>query len=175
MPSTRDLDPVFRPWAEDLLQLAKEQDSSFIITSTRRSLSEQSRLYKRYQDGESKYPVAPPGTSKHELGLAVDIARPDVDPLEDDLLQALGEAWEEAGGIWGGRYSNSDPIHFQYAPALGPYEEDEATPAPGMSDASTRSVAGGLFVPGGETTLEQAAELVKRYGPTVAPYLLALL
>jgi hypothetical protein len=46
----------------------------------------------------------------HELGLAFDMARPGIDPLEDDLLYELGDIWiNEYGGTW----HESDPVHFQ--------------------------------------------------------------
>lgn len=88
-----------------LLRAAHRLDPSARVTSTRRSTAEQTRLYRRWLAGQSRFPVARPGTSKHERGLAIDlVARPEV-------LRRLGEAWERAGGRWGGRFN--DEIHFE--------------------------------------------------------------
>lgn len=76
------------------------------LTSTGRSRTEQVKLYRRYLAGKSKYPAAPPGTSKHELGLAFDVWHQD-----PRVLQWLGKVWESWGGRWGGRFN--DPIHFE--------------------------------------------------------------
>jgi len=46
------------------------------------------------------YPVAKPGTSLHEAGLAVDL-------VSDDNAW-LGEVWQ----YWGGQWSPSDVVHF---------------------------------------------------------------
>lgn len=112
MPSTRDLDERFRDEAQDLIDFAKSVDPAFTITSSRRSRAEQQRLWNRYTSGQSDLPAAPPGASQHELGLAVDIARPGVNPRDDDLLYALGQAWEDAGGKWAG---DVDPVHFEWS------------------------------------------------------------
>lgn len=88
-----------------LFNLARRLDPAARVTSTRRSTAEQTRLYRRWLAGQSRYPVARPGTSKHERGLAVDlIASP-------AALRVLGQAWEKAGGRWGGRFN--DDIHFE--------------------------------------------------------------
>lgn len=109
MPSTRSLDPEFRPYADELLAVAKQLDPRFVVTSARRSLVEQVRLYARYLRGQNDgLPVAKPGTSNHELGLAVDIARPGIPPFQDELLGELGGLWVDAGGRW----SPKDPVHF---------------------------------------------------------------
>lgn len=87
------------------MALIQRLDPAARVTSARRSSAEQGRLYARWVAGLSKYPVAKPGTSKHERGLAVDIvAKPSV-------LRRVGEAWERAGGRWGGRFN--DDIHFE--------------------------------------------------------------
>lgn len=100
----RGVHPDLLPWFEALFAAAKRLDSSARITSLRRSRAEQSRLYRRYVAGHSRYPAAPPGRSLHEQGRAIDIvARPEV-------LRRLGEEWERLGGRWGGRVN--DPIHF---------------------------------------------------------------
>lgn len=106
----RGLKPKFRPWAEALLRAAKDQDHRFVITSAKRSSTEQARLYKAFLAGRSKLTALPPGRSLHEKGLAIDLARPGVDPMADELLPVLGALWRSWGGKWGGA---SDPVHFQ--------------------------------------------------------------
>ena len=73
------------------------------VTSVRRSRTEQLRLY--HTRAHNPYPVAPPGYSKHEHGLAWDMVGP---PAE---LERAGRTWEAWGGRWGGRFG--DPIHFE--------------------------------------------------------------
>jgi LAS superfamily LD-carboxypeptidase LdcB len=99
------LHPTLRPAFRQLVAIATRLDPSARVTSAYRSPAQQRKLYNRFLAGQSKYPVAPPGRSKHEQGRAVDIvARPEV-------LRRLGEAWERAGGRWGGRFN--DDIHFE--------------------------------------------------------------
>lgn len=111
--STRCLDRRFRPLADALLKLARRY-GPYRITSGCRSLQEQTKLYQAYQAGQNEFPVAPPGHSAHQKGLAVDIARADVDPYQDLFLQLLGMSWAEADPhlIW----NRSDPIHFELRP-----------------------------------------------------------
>lgn len=80
------------------------------ITSGTRSSFDQARLYAEYVAGRSRYPVARPGTSKHELGRAVDIsASPEVQRL-------VAQYWKGWGGRWGGDWTgaNYDPVHYEY-------------------------------------------------------------
>lgn len=95
----------YRAYFDALFRAAQSIDPTARITSTVRSRSEQRRLYNNYLAGRSRFPAAPPGRSKHELGRAIDIvARP-------ETLRRLGAAWERLGGRWGGRFN--DPIHFE--------------------------------------------------------------
>lgn len=94
-----------RPYFEALYRAAQRLDRGARVTSTVRSRSEQRRLYNAYLAGRSRFPAAPPGRSKHELGRAIDIA------ANPEALRRLGLAWERMGGRWGGRFN--DPIHFE--------------------------------------------------------------
>lgn len=97
--------PELQPYFAVLVRAAQQVDPTARLTSAYRSSTEQARLYRRYVAGLSKYPVAPPGRSKHEQGRAIDIiARPEV-------LRWLGTWWESIGGRWGGRFN--DDIHFE--------------------------------------------------------------
>lgn len=97
--------PQLRPHFQELVRVAQAIEPTARVTSSFRSRSEQARLYRRYLAGKSRYPVAPPGRSKHEQGRAIDLL------ASDGLLARLGEAWERAGGRWGGRFR--DNIHFE--------------------------------------------------------------
>ncbi len=105
--STAGLKPEMKAGAKFLLQAAVALGaSSARITSGKRSHAQQASLYKNFLAGKALYPVAPPGSSKHELGLAVDIV---VTPAS--FQTALGQWWRSVGGTWGGSFN--DPIHFE--------------------------------------------------------------
>ena len=75
----------------------------------RRGRWEQARLYREYLAGRNNgLPAMPPGTSDHEFGLAMDLAFPGTEPLQDGRLWDLGETWLR----WGGRWASKDPVHF---------------------------------------------------------------
>jgi len=90
----------FRPWVQALLQVANQYRLNPKVTSTYRSLAEQAELYREYLAGRHPYPVAPPGRSLHNYGLAADIVCDD--------LPWLGQVWQN----WGGYWSPADDIHF---------------------------------------------------------------
>lgn len=75
------------------------------VTSAKRSTAQQAALYARRE--ANPYPVARPGTSKHELGLAVDLAS--VGARGSSVWAAIGEEGERQGLRWGGRFSTPDP------------------------------------------------------------------
>lgn len=99
------LDPRFAPWALWLIAQAQ----GVFLTSGYRTPRHQTRLYRRFLNGQHPFPVLPPGRSKHEKGLAVDLWG---DQAE---LARLGAIWRKAGGIWGG---SQDPIHFEAGSAM---------------------------------------------------------
>lgn len=101
MASFSKLDPRFRPAAEWLFYVAQYNRLNPILTSAYRSRTDQQRLYNRYLRGEMPYPVAPPGRSLHNFGLAIDMVSRN--------NAALGAYWESLGGVWGGK---RDPVHF---------------------------------------------------------------
>lgn len=71
------------------------------ITSVRRSRTEQLKLWNNRAN--NPYPVAPPGYSKHEYGLAWDMVG------SEERLEQAGKIWNS----WGGHWSPSDKIHFE--------------------------------------------------------------
>jgi hypothetical protein len=110
VPNLRRLHPRFRPWAEKFFAWARsEAGAGLVVTSARRTRREQERLWRLSQSGQNNgLPAAPPGQSDHEVGLAWDMARLNVDPLNDPVLAELGAAWQRQGGRWWAR----DPVHF---------------------------------------------------------------
>jgi len=110
MASLKTLHPQLVPWAQWIYDLGKQYDPLLVVTSARRSSGKQARLYHNYIFGRSKIPAAPPGRSLHEHGLAFDMARIGKDPLNDPLLNWLGQVWTYYGGQHGGA---RDPVHFQ--------------------------------------------------------------
>lgn len=101
MASFSKLDPRFRPWAEYIYKVAQFNGLNPILTSGYRSIEAQKRLYARWLRGANPYPVARPGTSMHNYGLAIDLVTTN--------NSALGNYWVSLGGRWGGA---RDPVHF---------------------------------------------------------------
>lgn len=98
------LQPFLRPWAAWLLSVAPLAGARSVhVTSVKRSRAQQAALYKSYLAGRSQFPAAPPGRSKHELGLAFDIVT-----VPFAALYTLGSWWRSLDGEW----SSKDPIHF---------------------------------------------------------------
>jgi len=101
MPSFRTLNREFRPWAEGLFNIARRYHLKPQLTSSYRSLRRQRILYDKYLRGEHPFPVAPPGQSLHNYGLAID--------MTSRHNAWLAEIWQYWGGSWGG---SRDYVHF---------------------------------------------------------------
>ena len=95
------LDPQVRPYFQWLLDVGHWLGLNPRVTSARRSRADQARLYAAYQRGENRYPVARPGTSLHELGLALDLVSKD--------NELLGRYWKQ---YIGGRWTPRDAVHY---------------------------------------------------------------
>ena len=94
--------PFLRKIARNLPRVAARLGFSVRITSGWRSYATQAKLYRDYINGISAYPANPPGHSKHEKGLALDIL--------SDNTNALVNLLTSVGLIWAGP---RDPIHFE--------------------------------------------------------------
>lgn len=103
-----------QPFAQRLVDLGGRAGVQPRVTSTLRSRNQQQRLYAAYIRGETKYPVAPPGTSAHEFGWAFDMVADTAENLHD-----LGTVWRS----WGGEWSADDEVHFQYPGFVRPAAE----------------------------------------------------
>lgn len=97
MSSLSGLQRWLQPWARALIAYFPR----LTVTSVYRSKTEQRRLW--HTRHRNPYPVAPPGQSAHEYGLAWDMVGP------PQLLEQAGRVWN----AWGGRWSPADPIHFE--------------------------------------------------------------
>jgi len=98
----KGMNPQLAPYAGWLLDVLTYNGVRYSINSVYRSHAEQQALYDRYLQGINKYPVARPGTSLHERGLAMDInSYPDVN-------DQLGAIWNRMGGRW----SAADKVHY---------------------------------------------------------------
>jgi hypothetical protein len=85
------------------------------VSLGKRSTERQAALYANRAN--NPYPVARPGTSKHELGLAVDLVP--TGARSSGITTAIGEAGEREGLRWGGRFSKPDAVHFELPSAGG--------------------------------------------------------
>jgi hypothetical protein len=99
-----DLVPELADAARALVDAAGRAGLHPRVTSTVRTRSEQSRLYRRFLAGASGYPVAPPGYSAHEYGEAFDMV---VTPME--ALADVAYTWQQ----WGGGWNPADAVHFE--------------------------------------------------------------
>ena len=103
MPGLAGVWPPLAQAVTRLLDAAHRAGIPAQLTSGVRTHAQQRALWRRYLAGMNPYPVAPPGTSDHELGLAVDIWAG-----SDELNDVLGRTWV----AWGGAWSVRDRVHF---------------------------------------------------------------
>ena len=107
MADTQDLNPDFNNKVNQLIAQVRVKGGNPTITSGYRSFDEQQRLY---NSGNNGVPVARPGTSLHEKGLAADISG---DTNTMNLLHSLA-------GQFGISFPfGNDPVHAQLAGAAG--------------------------------------------------------
>lgn len=108
------IDPRLRAHAEATVAYAERLGLSPVVTSVRRSASEQARLLANWKAGLNKYPVAPVGQSAHQYGVAWDsTVPPDQQALWNAIRRAMGWMVPE-GDIVHAEYPN----WAAYKPAL---------------------------------------------------------
>ncbi len=72
----------FRIRVREWLNALRANGIRYRVSSTKRTWNEQAVLYQRWLEGKSRFPAAPPGTSKHQLGQAIDVVFDDPGGLE---------------------------------------------------------------------------------------------
>ena len=112
--SGKSLSGVDQGLVQALQQAASEYNQvtgkTVEVTSAVRDTAKQTELYQAYVEGKSKFPVAPPGSSKHEKGLAVDISQGVADEMDRmGLLRKYGLSRPVA----------NDPVHLEVSAAEG--------------------------------------------------------
>ena len=110
----KDISGLSPGLAQALQQAAAEYNQitgkTVEVTSAVRDSAKQAELYQAYMNGSSKFPAAPPGTSKHEKGLAVDISQGVADEMDRmGLLKKYGLSRPVA----------NDPVHLEVSAANG--------------------------------------------------------
>ena len=107
MASTSGLQPHVKRGLRVLLDALRGLGYSATYTSGYRSTSKQAQLYAAWRAGKSPFPAAPPGTSEHNYGLAVDVVTD-----APDAIKRL--AADVAGLVW---FGPTDAVHFgSYTP-----------------------------------------------------------
>lgn len=106
------LEPCTRSWYRAALVDLRRAGISVTTTSTRRTTAEQARLFRDFQAGITRFPAARPGTSTHELGIAVDLV-----PLSPKALPAVILLMARHGFKWAGAH---DRVHFTYQAEFSP-------------------------------------------------------
>ncbi|WP_157042088.1 M15 family metallopeptidase [Nitriliruptor alkaliphilus] len=87
------------------------------ITSGYRSMEQQAAMYAAWLvDPNPPYPVAPPGASMHNYGLAFDV--PESQGISVYNFIGRSRLENEFNLCWGGNWAGSsyDPVHFEYCP-----------------------------------------------------------
>jgi LAS superfamily LD-carboxypeptidase LdcB len=99
------MDSTVAYYGQALVYVGQQAGANPRVTSGLRTWGQQLKLYLKRVAGLSPYPALPPGSSMHELGRAFDLATTN----DAFWLPQLGALWKS----WGGRWSSSDPIHFE--------------------------------------------------------------
>ena len=139
--SGKSLDGINNALASAFQQAAAEYKQktgkTVNVTSGLRSTSDQQVLWDKKQRGEIRYPVARPGTSLHEKGLAIDVDSSDASKMDSmGILSKYGLA----------RPVQRDPVHIQLAgtrmnEAAGPTMQESARTTTGTGISGEVSAA----------------------------------
>jgi peptidoglycan L-alanyl-D-glutamate endopeptidase CwlK len=98
--------PELAARVRQMASILEAQGIRIRVSSGLRSYAQQAALYANRASNPN--PVAAPGTSKHERGLAVDLVA-----VSGGSSAAIGAAGESIGLVWGGRWNRPDLPHFE--------------------------------------------------------------
>lgn len=117
------------------------------VTSGYRTYEEQRELYENR--GTNPFPVAPPGCSTHEYGLAVDLV---ANPYRPEYQNWLGSLGRYLGLVW----RREDPVHFQIVPwGWSACQGTRTLPGPqNLQPRRSSRASGGLFLLSGAGGLD---------------------
>lgn len=95
------------------------------VISGKRSTERQRQLYANRAN--NPYPVAVPGTSRHERAEAVDLSITS-SRRDASTWQVVGSIGKSLGLRWGGDFKRADPVHFEFtgAPVTQPASSQRA-------------------------------------------------
>lgn len=100
-----EVNPALAQLVRQMSADVASRGGSLRVVSGFRSYQQQAALYANR--GSNPNPVAAPGTSLHEQGLAVDLSWSGVSE------SYVGQLGESLGLRWGGRFTQRDPGHFE--------------------------------------------------------------
>lgn len=131
------LHPTLAKIRRNLPAVARSLGFQARVTSGYRSSKKQAWLYDRWQRGLQAYPVARPGTSDHEKGLALDVVSTDTNKLVS-LLTAAGLSW----------LGPADPVHFSLTGLKTQTSAKKATPKSSARKKADKILDWTSWVPG---------------------------
>lgn len=103
------LDARVRPRAAAFLRALEQHGIRYQVTSTLRTVARQQQLYAAWRAGRNRYPVALPGRSTHNYGLALDL-------VHDGNQQTVTALARRAGLVW---FGAGDVVHYDvFGPSL---------------------------------------------------------
>jgi len=130
------LHPALSAIRRNLPRVARSQGFDARVTSAYRSPAKQAWLYNRWLQGLQAYPVAPPGTSDHERGLALDVVSTNT--------PALVALLTNAGLFWAGE---ADPVHFSLVSHRGENTSKSGVRASYVSEVGSKLPAFLDYIP----------------------------
>ena len=140
----------------DPVQAAKE--AGIPVTSGVRSTEDQQKLWDESvlagRPGKTKegYPIAKPGASKHEKGLAIDVG-----PLTMEQRKWLTDHGYR-------QKVQGDPIHWEYVGQQAPVQVAGAVPSPPLKDVRTPAQQKGYGQEEGKGLFEERKAMADLYG-----------
>lgn len=151
------LDPQVRQRLMIALDELRRRGINYNVTSGYRSSEKQAELWR--DRATNPFPVAPPGTSKHERGLAFDMTLAD-----ESQRPAANTVMEKHGFRWGGTFKRPDPIHYEMGGAA-PVDPYEAQHQASVEKAARTFVERGQAAPRGQRrqTADPVQQLADRF------------